>query len=288
MKALVTGAGGQLGRALLASAPAGWTCVGLTRGELDLTDTGAIRDVIAAHAPDVVLNAAAYTAVDRAESEESLAFAVNAHAVVAMADAARECGAHLVHISTDFVFDGTAARAYRPGDPRAPLSAYGRSKAAGEDAAGSDAAIVRTAWVYGAGGANFVTTMLRLMRSRDEVRVVADQIGAPSWTTGLAEVVWGLAARRLPGTFHHSDAGVASWYDFAVAIQEEALALDLLTRAVPVVPIGAVDYPTPAVRPAFSLLDSSATRAALGSKAVHWRVNLRRMLAEQRALEAMG
>jgi len=287
MKALVTGAGGQLGRALLANAPADWDCVGLTRGEFDLTDAGAIHDMIAAHAPDVVLNAAAYTAVDRAESEEPLAFAVNAQAVEAMADAARGFGAHLVHVSTDFVFDGTAARAYRPGDPRAPLSVYGRSKAAGEDAAGSDAAIVRTAWVYGTGGANFVITMLRLMRTRDEVQVVADQIGAPTWTTGLAAVVWGLAARRLSGTFHHSDAGVASWYDFAVAIQEEALALGLLTRAVPVVPIGTADYPTPAARPAFSLLDSTATHAALDLAPVHWRVNLRRMLAEQRALEAM-
>ena len=282
MKALVTGAGGQLGSALLASAPEGWECSGLARADLDLTDLDAIAGVIARHAPDVLINAAAYTAVDRAESEEATALAVNAHAVEAMAKAMRTSGGHLVHVSTDFVFDGQSPRAYRPDDRRNPLSAYGRTKAAGEDAAGPDATIVRTAWVYGAGGANFVNTMIRLMRMQDEVRVVADQIGAPTWTGGLADIVWKLAQARAAGMFHHSDAGVASWYDFAVAIQEEAIALGLLNRAVPVVPIGTADYPTPARRPAFSLLDSSGTRAALGSDAVHWRVNLRRMLAEQR------
>lgn len=282
MKALITGAGGQLGRALVDIAPEGWSCRALARADLDLTDLDAVQSAVRSAAPDLVLNAAAYTAVDRAEAEEELAFAVNSAAVGALAAAARECGAHLVHVSTDFVFDGTSPRAYRPDDRRNPLSAYGRSKAAGEDAAGQSPTIVRTAWVYGAGGANFVTTMLRLMRDRDEVRVVADQIGAPTWATGLARVVWRLGMERLSGVWHHSDAGVASWYDFAVAIQEEALALGLLERAVPVIPIGTADYPTPARRPAFSLLDSGATRAALGMPAVHWRANLRRMLGELR------
>lgn len=285
MKALVTGASGQLGRALLASVPEGWECVGLARHALDLTDPAAIARRIAAEAPAVVLNAAAYTAVDRAESEEDLAYAVNAEAVGAMAKAVRTLGGHLVHVSTDFVFDGQSSRAWQPLDERVPLSAYGRTKAAGEDAAGPDATVVRTAWVYGAGGANFVATMLRLMSTREEVRVVADQIGAPTWASSLAAVVWALAARRVKGMFHYSDAGVASWYDFAVAIQEEALALGLLERAVPIVPITTADYPTPARRPAFSLLDSSATHALLGTTPVHWRVKLRRMLKEQQALE---
>lgn len=285
MKALITGAAGQLGRALVARAPRGWACRGLTRDELDLTDPDAIARVIAEEAPDVVINAAAYTAVDRAESEEDLAFAINARAVGAMAPALAVAGGHLVHVSTDFVFDGASAAAYRPNDARNPLSAYGRSKAAGEDAAGPGASVLRTAWVYGAGGANFVATMLRLMRSMPQVRVVADQIGAPTWASGLADVAWGLALQRAPGTFHHSDAGVASWYDFAVAVQEEALSLGLLEEAVPVIPITTADYPTPARRPAFSLLDSGTTRALLGTQAVHWRVNLRRMLAEQKALE---
>lgn len=284
MKALVTGATGQLGRALAATVPPGWTCVALDRAGLDLADGPSIRAVVEAHRPDLILNAAAYTAVDRAESEEALATAINGTAVGLLREAADSVGAHLVHISTDFVFDGTSSRAYRPGDPLAPLGAYGRSKAAGEVLAGKEATIIRTSWVHAAGGANFARTMMRLMRERDEVRVVADQIGAPTWASGLARVAWALGERRAGGVFHHSDAGVASWYDFALAVQEEALALGLLERAVPVVPIATSDYPTPAARPAFSLLDSSATRALLGWPAVHWRVNLRHMLKEELAL----
>ncbi|HMP55946.1 MAG TPA: dTDP-4-dehydrorhamnose reductase [Novosphingobium sp.] len=284
MKALVTGANGQLGRALAATVPPGWTCVALDRAGLDLADAPSIRAVVEVHRPDLILNAAAYTAVDRAESEEALATAINGTAVGLLREAADALGAHLVHISTDFVFDGSSSRAYAPGDPLAPLGAYGRSKAAGEALAGPGATIIRTSWVHAAGGANFARTMLRLMRERDEVRVVADQIGAPTWASGLARVAWALGERRAGGVFHHSDAGVASWYDFALAVQEEALALGLLSREVPVVPIATADYPTPAARPAFSLLDSSATRALLGWPAVHWRVQLRSMLKEELAL----
>jgi dTDP-4-dehydrorhamnose reductase len=279
VKAIITGAGGQVGRALLAATPPDWLCVPLARNDLDLTDGQAIRAAVARHSPDLIFNAAAYTAVDRAECDEAAAFAINGEAVGMLAEAARTCGAHLVHISTDFVFDGTATRPYRPLDERNPLSVYGRSKAAGEDAAGEDATIVRTSWVYAAHGANFVTTMLRLMRTRDEVRVVADQVGAPTWANRLAEVLWVVGTRRQGGMWHYSDAGEASWYDFAMAIQEEALTLGLLERAVPVVPITTTDYPTPARRPAFSLLDSSATHRALGTQPSPWRANLRRMLA---------
>ena len=243
-----------------------------------------MRARVLAERPDIVINAAAYTAVDKAESEEELALAINGTAVAAMASALREVGGRLVHVSTDFVFDGTSAHAYRPQDARNPLSAYGRTKAAGEDAAGPDALIVRTAWVYAAGGANFVRTMLRLMATRDSLGVVADQIGAPTWAPGLATTIWGLIASRANGVFHHCDAGVASWYDFAVAIKEEALALGMLERAVPIRPITTADYPTPARRPAFSLLDCSATRALLGDEPIHWRTNLRTMLKEEQAL----
>lgn len=281
MKVLVTGAAGQLGRALMASVPEGWSATGATRDSFDLADAGAVRGAIHSMRPDLVVNAAAHVAVDRAESEEALARAINADAVAAMASALAETGGRLVQVSTDFVFDGSRPRAWQPGDTRGPLSVYGRTKAAGEDAAGADALIVRTSWVYAAGGGNFVRTMLRLMRERDEVRVVSDQIGAPTWASGLADVIWALAARGARGIYHHSDAGVASWYDFAVAIQEEALAIGLLDRAVPVIPIPTADYPVPAARPAFSLLDSSATRALLGDRPPHWRVNLRRMLAEE-------
>lgn len=287
MKVLITGAQGQVGRALATTVPEGWRTLMLTRSELDLTDPAAIRALIRREKPDAIVNAAAYTAVDRAEADEATALAVNAGAVSAMAEGLAEisqAGGRLVHVSTDFVFDGTSARAYRPDDAPAPLSAYGRTKLAGEAAAGADALVVRTSWVYAAGGVNFVRTMLRLMRERDEVRVVADQFGSPTWATGLARTLWALLDQRASGLLHHRDAGVASWYDFAVAIQEEALAIGLLDRAVAVIPIDTDAYPTPAVRPAFSLLDDRATRALLGDRPPHWRVNLRSMLQEEQQL----
>lgn len=284
MKVLITGAQGQLGQALHRQCPDHWQVETVARTDLDLADADAVYQHVARGNFDLVLNAAAYTAVDRAESEENLAMAVNARAVCAMARALAQTGGTLTHVSTDFVFDGASSRAYRPDDVRAPLSAYGRSKAAGEDAAGPDALVVRTAWVYAAGGANFVRTMLRLMREREELHVVADQIGAPTWAPGLASTLLGLVAQGARGIFHHSDAGVASWYDFAVAIHEEGRELGLLDRDVSILPIPTSAYPTPAARPLFSLLDTSATRGALGDRVPHWRSNLRTMLKEEKAL----
>lgn len=284
MKALITGVNGQLGKALLATRPEHWTCVALDRSALDLADPDAIARVVDTEQPDVVFNAAAYTAVDRAESEPELAHAVNAGAPRAFATALSGSGKRLVQVSTDFVFDGASGVGYRPGDARNPQSVYGRSKAAGEDAAGSDAIIVRTSWVYAARGANFVRTMLCLMRERDELRVVTDQIGSPTWATGLALVLWGLAEKDQPKVYHHRDAGVASWYDFAVAIAEEAHALGLIARIPSIVPIPMADYPTPAKRPSCSVLDVAETRALLGDRHVHWRTNLKTMLKEEKAL----
>jgi dTDP-4-dehydrorhamnose reductase len=284
MKALVTGAGGQLGQALVAAAPQDVEIIAVSRAECDLSDPASINATIAAHRPDVLINAAAYTAVDRAESEVDLAMRVNGEAVMVMRRAIDAYGGRLVQISTDFVFDGNSNRAYAPDARRNPLSTYGLSKAAGEDAAGAGALIVRTSWVYAAGGGNFVRTMLRLMRERDELSVVHDQLGAPTLASGLAATIWALVAANATGIFHHRDAGVASWYDFAMAIQEEALALGMLTRAIPIRPIPSSAYPVPARRPAFSLLDDSATRALLGDAPPHWRVNLRKMLKEEQAL----
>lgn len=284
MKALITGINGQLGKALLASRPEQWICVALDRNALDLADPDAIARVVDTEQPDLVLNAAAYTAVDRAESEPALASAINADAPGAFAKALAGSGGRLVQVSTDFVFDGSHGRGYRPGDTRNPQSRYGASKAAGEDAAGTEAIIVRTSWVYAAGGANFVRTMLRLMRERDELRVVADQIGSPTWATGLAQVLWGLAEKNQPGVFHHRDAGVASWYDFAIAIAEEAHAIGLIPRIPTITPIATADYPTPARRPSFSVLDVSETRTLLGDEHIHWRTNLKTMLKEEKAL----
>ena len=192
-----------------------------------------------------------------------------------------------MHISTDFVFDGASNRAYTPWDAPRPLSVYGESKLAGERRAlesACEAVVVRTAWVYASAGRNFVLTMLRLMREREQVRVVGDQIGTPTWATSLAYALRDLIeSEPAKGIYHWTDLGLASWYDFAVAIQDEALERGLLSRPAAIVPIGTKDYPTRARRPAFSVLDTAATRALLPTPAVHWRHNLRMMLDELRA-----
>lgn len=280
MKVAITGADGQLGTALSRTFPSAWTCVALPRSTLDLTDLGSIRPVISAHAPDLIINAAAWTAVDRAEDAEEAALLINGTAVGELASVARDVGARFVQVSTDYVFDGQSNRPYSSQDPCNPLSAYGRSKLAGEKAAGSQATIVRTSWVYGPTHSNFLLTMLRLMGERPEIRVVSDQIGSPTMVSGLARAIWALSALDLAGIWHHADAGVASWYDFAVAIQEEALALGLLDQTVRIIPIATADYPTPAKRPPMALLDSTQTRRALGLPAVHWRENLRQALKQ--------
>lgn len=284
MKVLLTGSAGQLGEALLACAPASMQITAIVRADLDLANNAAVHEKVLAIAPDLVINTAAYNAVDRAEDEEEIALAVNSRAVAAMASALDKTGGRLVHVSTDYVFDGDQPRAYMPEDARNPLSAYGRSKAGGEDALRPSDLLVRTSWVHTAGHANFVRAILRLMRERDQLGVVCDQIGSPTWAPGLARVLWKLVELGGTGPFHHSDAGVASRYDFAMAIQEEALALGLLTKRVPITPIPTSVHPTPAVRPGLSVLDCSATRELLEDGYTHWRVNLRRMLEEEAAL----
>jgi len=283
MKVLITGANGQLGGALQRTAPPHADLNAIDVDDVDFTEDSMLRARLVVESPDILINAAAYTAVDKAEDDEELAQAINADAVAIMADEMEQQGGKLVHVSTDFVFDGTSTRAYRPDDPRAPISAYGRTKAAGEDHLRDQDILVRTAWVYEAGGANFVRTMLRLMKERDELGVVSDQIGSPTWATGLAQTIWGLIDKGATGTFHHSDDGKASWYDFAVAIAEEAHELGLLDRIPTIKPIATSDYPTPAARPAFSLLDCSDTRALLGDAPVPWRTNLRTMLKLEQA-----
>jgi dTDP-4-dehydrorhamnose reductase len=283
LKVLITGAQGQVGRCLLASAPAGVTVAGLGRAQLDVGDGDAVRRAIEAHQPGVIINAAAYTAVDRAETEVDAARRVNGLGPRHLAQAAAACGARLVHISTDFVFDGRASVPYPPDAPTAPLGVYGRSKLEGEQAVlellPAASVVVRTAWVYAAHGANFLRTMLRVMAEKGQVRVVADQIGTPTAADSLAGVLWTLAQRpEVRGLQHFTDAGVASWYDFAVAIAEEAAALGLLPPGVQVQAIGTADYPTPARRPAYSVLDKRALLAALALEHRHWRVSLRRVL----------
>jgi len=284
MRVLITGANGQLGGALQRTAPAWADINAIDVEDVDLTDSAMLTARLVVEAPDLIINAAAYTAVDRAESDEALARAINADAVATMVEAVASTGGKLVHVSTDYVFDGTSPVAYRPEDARNPQSAYGRTKAEGEDKLRPQDLLVRTAWVYEAGGANFVRTMIRLMNEREELGVVADQVGSPTWATGLARTIWALAEKGAAGTFHHSDDGAISWHDFAVAIAEEAHALGLVKRIPHIKAIATADYPTPARRPAFSLLDCSATRALLGDRAVPWRENLRLMLVEETKL----
>jgi len=266
-----------------AACPADAIVIPCTRRECDLTDEAAVRAVVAGSHSDWVVNAAAYTAVDRAEIDTMLADTINGDAPGWIGRAARSNGIRVAHISTDFVFDGTGGTPYRPDSPTSPINIYGRSKLAGETAvhaADPDALIVRTSWVHASQGANFPLTMLRLMRERDEIGVVADQIGTPTWATTLAGALWTMMARAASGTHHLTDAGTASWYDLAVAVAEEAQALNLLPRIPVIRPIATADYPTPARRPAYSVLDKTSAWELLGGATPHWRQSLRAMLKE--------
>ncbi|MBT7718904.1 MAG: dTDP-4-dehydrorhamnose reductase [Halieaceae bacterium] len=283
-KVLITGAAGQLGRELLRSVPEGVECIAATREILDIADAAQVRAFVRRERPGLIINAAAYTAVDKAESEQELAAAINVNGAANLATACAENGSRLIHVSTDFVFDGTSSTPYLPDAPTSPLGEYGRSKLAGEQAvvAGLPSALImRTAWVYSAFGGNFVKTMLRLMAEREELSVVADQVGTPTWARGLADALW-LAADQsdLQGLYHWTDAGVCSWYDFAVAIAEEALEIGLLQRMPRIHPIPGSAYPTPAARPAFSVLDKCSTWEALHTQGLHWRAQLRSMLQD--------
>ena len=285
MKVLILGAAGQVGRAVAAACPAEHQVVALGRAEVNISDATAVDAALRADRYDWVVNAAAYTAVDAAEDDAESATAINARAPGFIAWSAAAAGTCVLHLSTDFVFDGNDSRAYAPDSATHPLSVYGATKLAGEAAVlGSAGGIVlRTSWVYASSGRNFVLTMLKLMNERDSVRVVRDQIGSPTWAGSLASAIWALICRSAPaGIYHFSDAGVASWYDFAVAIQEEALLCGLLRQKIPVIPIRSDQYPTRAARPAFSVLDVDATRTFTQLPPVHWRESLRMMLRELR------
>jgi dTDP-4-dehydrorhamnose reductase len=284
MKVLVLG-GGQIAKAVAVAAPAQHEVAIRTHADLDIIDERAMARAIADVEAGWIVNAAAYTAVDLAEDQTARAFAVNDTAVASLDRASAREGAKLLHLSTDFVFDGEANRAYLPTDRTNPLGVYGSSKLGGERhvIAGGAGIVLRTSWVYAANGNNFVLTMLRLMREKDQISVVCDQIGAPTWAASTATAIWGLIdAQAAPGIYHWTDMGVASWYDFAVAIQEEALARGLLSRAIPISPIYSSEYPSRARRPAFSVLDSALTRSLITAPARHWRHNLRMMLDELR------
>lgn len=277
---------GQIGAAVLKAAPSGHEVIVRTHAQLDIVDARAAGQALAEIKADWVVNAAAYTAVDRAEDEPAAALAVNDTAVAKLAQAASCEKARLLHLSTDFVFDGTAGRPYRPTDATHPLNVYGATKRAGElhVLEGGSGIVMRTSWVYASVGKNFVLTMLKLMEERDRLNVVCDQIGTPTWAMSAAAAIWALIELGPQGGIYHwADLGVASWYDFAVAIQEEAHARGLLTRTASIVPIPSAAYAARATRPSFSVLDTSAARAMLRLPGQHWREALRSMLDELRA-----
>lgn len=283
MRVLITGASGQIGRATVESAPGMATVLGLTREECDIANAAAVATFLRDFRPEVVVNAAAYTAVDKAETEPAEAERANVQGVHVLATATRDIGARLLHISTDYVFDGLSSTPYRPDSRTAPLNVYGMTKLKGELAAqsvsGLNLAILRTAWVYDASGRNFLTTMIRLMRERGQVEVVTDQIGSPTAADSVAEALWALATMpHLKGIFHWTDAGVASWYDFAVAIAEESAQAGLMPPNVRVFPIATSRFPAPARRPSCSVLDKEATASSLGLTGLHWRIRLRKVI----------
>ena len=287
MKALVFGTSGQLGIELARRAPAAVSVTALGRGRADLSDPAACAAAIRATDADVVINAAAYTAVDQAESDRDTARVVNAEAPGAMALAAAARGLPFLHVSTDYVFDGSGNRAWREDDPVAPLGVYGATKLDGERAiaaAGGPHAILRTSWVFSAHGRNFVKTMLRLGAERDTLSVVDDQRGGPTAAADIADALWTIAAafregRGQGGLFHFAGAPVVSWAGFAEAI----FATSSLAAKPRIKRITTADYPTPAQRPANSALDCSRIRAAYGIEQPDWRASLSDVIRELEA-----
>lgn len=293
MTVLLFGGNGQVGHELRRSLRALGDVVVTTRsGELpdgarcevaDFDRPGTLAELVERVAPAIVVNAAAYTAVDKAEDDVDAAFRTNAEAPGVLARACALRDIPFVHYSTDYVFDGQGSRPYREDDPTAPLGVYGASKLAGEDAVrsvGGRHLILRTAWVYGRHGHNFMKTMLRLGADRDELRVVADQVGTPTPAALIADVTTELLGLRdaPSGTFHLTPRGETSWHGFAEAILEEALARGLIPRAPKVIPIATSDYPTRARRPGYSRLDIGRLEQVLGRALPEWRTGLRQVL----------
>jgi len=284
-KVVLLGANGQLGKTIAESdLQEKYALTSLDRNALDITDEQAVSQTLDALKPDIIINAAAYTSVDAAESDDLAAREVNAFGPKYLARWVAANQAWLLQISTDFIFCGRNHRPYLPDDQPDPVNIYGRTKLEGElhvrYLAPDNSLVLRTAWVHSPYGRNFVSTMLRLMRERDELNVVDDQLGTPTSTFGLLPCISAALALQPTGVMHWTDAGVASWYDFAVAIQDEALALGLLDRAVPIRAIPTTAYPAPAKRPPCVVLDKTLTIQALGCQPEHWRRQLRRVLSE--------
>ncbi|MGF1478800.1 MAG: dTDP-4-dehydrorhamnose reductase [Cyanophyceae cyanobacterium] len=287
MKILLTGINGQLGRELQATLPSVGEVIGVGRTEMDLAQPESILQVINEVKPDWIVNPAAYTAVDKAETETEQAVAINTTAPATMAQVAQRLNIPLLHVSTDYVFSGDKNTPYTEDDVPSPLGVYGSSKLAGEEKVRQNcdrSIVLRTAWVYSAyGKGNFVKTMLRLGAQREELRVVADQVGTPTWARDIAEAMTALITKEPQPSgqiYHFTNSGVASWYDLAVATFEEAQALGHPLAVKQVVPITTPEYPTTASRPAYSVLSQKKLAGVLGTYAPHWRQSLRKMLTQ--------
>lgn len=295
---LLTGAAGQLGFELAQLLAAHATIIAADRTALDLADADAIVAVVRAVKPNLIVNAGAFTAVDLAESERAAAFAVNARAPGVLAEEAKRSGAMLIHYSTDYVFDGTSDVPYEETAATNPLSVYGASKLAGEEAIGATnarALILRTSWVYGLRGKNFLLTVQRLAAERPELRIVADQTGTPNWSRTLAQATTALVARGLPyiaertGLYHLSCAGSTTWYEFARAIVGETFVESSNKMAAPrVVPIATTEYPTPARRPAYGVLATRKFAATFGDTLPGWRDALAACLSGEQRVDPMS
>ncbi|WP_425056525.1 dTDP-4-dehydrorhamnose reductase [Pseudomonas abyssi] len=274
MRVLVTGASGQVGHALLACQPQGVECLAPSSSELDLSQPQQISQLLGQWRPELIINAAAYTAVDRAESEPEHAFAVNASAVEHLSAAASAIGARLFQLSTDYVFPGDTAAPLTEDAPCKPLNVYGTSKLAGERAAlglGEQALVLRTSWVFGAHGNNFVKTMLRLGAERQQLGIVCDQTGGPTPAQAIAQALWKLAELPGPhGVFHYSGNPPCSWYDFAQRIFANAVQLGLLKQAPKLTPLTTAEYPTAAQRPASTVLDCTRLQRECGIAQPDW------------------
>ncbi|MFK7863210.1 MAG: dTDP-4-dehydrorhamnose reductase [Pseudohongiellaceae bacterium] len=291
---LLTGASGQLGKTFQWLWPQSslsdsyYLCLA-SRQSLDITDAVAVGAYFEEKKPAVVINCSAYTAVDRAESDAENAFLVNEQGPKNLASCCKNHGTRLIHISTDFVFSGSADRPVKPDEETAPLGVYGVSKQAGEQAIQAELEsgflIIRTSWLYSPFNANFVKTMLRLMLDKDSLGVVSDQIGSPTSTISLCAALFkALENEPLSGIYHWSDAAEISWYDFAVAIQDSAVAAEILDNKIPINPISTSDYPTPAERPSYSVMDCTSAVKDFGLEQFDWKVKLNEVIQEIKKL----
>jgi len=286
VRALVTGAGGQLGVELLRTAPPHFEVVGLRHEDCDITRPAVVAAAIENHRPDLVINAAAYTAVDEAERQPELAYAVNATGAGNVARAAQTMGVRVIHVSTDYVFDGISREPYHPESAPNPINVYGGSKLGGEkevQAGSSSFLIIRSSWLYASHGKNFLRTILSGLEASRTLRVVNDQVGVPTAARSLALTIWECADRpELQGVHHWADGGTATWYDFAVAIQEAALEQGRLGKATPIEPVTSREYQLAAPRPRYTVLDALSLSNAIGRKPRRWQSWLAEVLAESR------